>query len=387
VAVFSLSPEVPCSPGHYLTGVTAISAGEEHSLALLSNGTVMAWGSNVYEQLGDGTETDRKVPVAVSGLSGVTAISAGGGHSLALLSNATVMAWGSDAYGQLGNGTSAISFGVPVAVSGLSGVTGISAGGWHSLSYSASSPPEYGACVKVQADKKGKLTVYHGGFTTATCLEISGTKTGKYEWFPGPPVKAKFTTKLKESTTLTPAVVTFETVTKTKVVCKGETGTGEYTGTTTVGNVVDTFTGCESQKYKALQKDKCKTAGHAEGELVTSTLEGTLGWENKALKHVANDLFPVGHSGPLLEFSCAGVPVQVRGSVIVKVASGKMLPLTKTETVTFAAAKGKQTPEQFEGGVKDVLESSFGVGAFEQTGLKMTTIQTSEEQLEINWSV
>jgi hypothetical protein len=389
VAVCESGPEVPCSPGHYLTGVTAISAGEEHSLALLSNGTVTAWGWNVYEQLGDGTETDRRVPVAVSGLSGVTGISAGMGHSLALLSNATVMAWGSDAFGQLGNGTSAISFGVPVAVSGLSGVTGISAGGTHSLSYSASSPPEYGACVKVQADKKGKITVYHGGFTTATCLEISGTKTGKYEWFPGPPVKAKFTTKLKESTTLTQAVVTFETVTKTKVVCKGETGTGEYTGTTTVGNVVDTFTGCESQKYKALQKDKCKTAGHAEGELVTSTLEGTLGWIGwKEGKHlVGNDLFPVGHSGPLLEFSCAGIPVQVRGSVIVKVASGKMLPLTKTETVTFAASGSKQTPEQFEGGVKDVLEFSFGVGAFEQTGLKMTTIQTSEEQLEINWSV
>jgi hypothetical protein len=37
--------------------------------------------------------------------------------------------------------------------------------------------------------------------------------------------------------------------------------------------------------------------------------------------------------------------------------------------------------------VKDVLESSFGAGAFEQTGLKMTTIQTSEERLETNWSV
>jgi hypothetical protein len=41
----------------------------------------------------------------------------------------------------------------------------------------------------------------------------------------------------------------------------------------------------------------------------------------------------------------------------------------------------------FEGGVKDVLEFSFGAGAFEQAGLKMTTLQTSEEQLEINWSV
>ena len=236
-------------------------------------------------------------------------------------------------------------------------------------------PPEYGGCSKVA---KGS----HGKFATAACTSLYTTGTSSYEWFGGAPPQAKFTTKLKEK-----AVVTFETASKTKVVCKGETGTGEYTGTKTVGNAVDTFTGCESQKYKQLQKSKCNTANHAEGELVTSTLEGVLGWDSKPLKTVANDLYPVGHFGPLLEFSCAGVSVQVQGSVIVKVASGKMLPLTKTETVTFASSGAKQTPERFEGGVKDVLESSFGAGAFEQTGLKMTTIQTSEERLETNWSV
>jgi hypothetical protein len=58
-----------------------------------------------------------------------------------------------------------------------------------------------------------------------------------------------------------------------------------------------------------------------------------------------------------------------------------MLPVTKTEPLTFTASGVKQTPEQFEGGVKDVLELSFGAGAFQQVGLKMTTIQTSEERL------
>ncbi len=80
-----------------LTEVAAISAGGDHSLALLSNGTVMAWGNNADGQLGNGTKTSSEVPVAVSGLSGVTAISAGGEHSLALLSNGTVMAWGDNA--------------------------------------------------------------------------------------------------------------------------------------------------------------------------------------------------------------------------------------------------------------------------------------------------
>jgi hypothetical protein len=115
-----------------LAGVTAISAGGEHSLALLSNGTVMAWGNNEAGQLGNGKNAKSNVPVAVKGLTGVTAISAGGEHSLALLSNGTVMAWGANAEGQLGNGKNAKS-NVPVAVKGLTGVTAISAGGEHSL--------------------------------------------------------------------------------------------------------------------------------------------------------------------------------------------------------------------------------------------------------------
>jgi alpha-tubulin suppressor-like RCC1 family protein len=115
-----------------LSGVSAVAAGDVHSLALLSNGTVMAWGANGDGQLGDGTTTNRDLPLAVSGLSGVTAISAGSRHSVALLSNGTVMAWGDNEYGQLGDGTTTDRH-VPVVVSGLSGVTAISAGDVHSL--------------------------------------------------------------------------------------------------------------------------------------------------------------------------------------------------------------------------------------------------------------
>ena len=115
-----------------LSGVTAISAGWQHSLALLTNGTVMAWGGNGDGQLGNGTTTESDVPVPVSGLSGVTAIAAAGSHSLALLSNGTVMAWGGNGNGQLGN-SSTTNSDVPVAVSSLGGVTTIAGGGEHSL--------------------------------------------------------------------------------------------------------------------------------------------------------------------------------------------------------------------------------------------------------------
>jgi alpha-tubulin suppressor-like RCC1 family protein len=116
--------------------VRAIAAGGEHSLALKSDGTVVAWGDNSSGQLGNGTATTGSLPVAVSGLSrvGVAAIAAGRDHSLALRSDGTVVAWGYNYSGQLGNGNTTESQ-VPVAVFGLSGagVTAIAGGGDHSL--------------------------------------------------------------------------------------------------------------------------------------------------------------------------------------------------------------------------------------------------------------
>jgi alpha-tubulin suppressor-like RCC1 family protein len=111
-----------------LTFVTAIAAGGQHSLAVLANGTVMAWGSNQAGQLGNGSEVTPSVPVEVSGLTGVQAVAAGASHSLALLSNGTVMAWGDNEEGQLGDANTNESQ-VPVAVKGLTGVRAIAAGG------------------------------------------------------------------------------------------------------------------------------------------------------------------------------------------------------------------------------------------------------------------
>jgi alpha-tubulin suppressor-like RCC1 family protein len=115
-----------------LSGVTAIAAGQAHSLAVLSDGTVWAWGLNAFGQLGDGTNTTSSVPVRVGSLTGATAVAAGSDHSLALLGGGTVLAWGDNESGQLGDGTTTESL-VPVAVKGLTGVTAIAAGGEHSL--------------------------------------------------------------------------------------------------------------------------------------------------------------------------------------------------------------------------------------------------------------
>ncbi len=125
--------EVPI-PVKGLNGVTAIAAGQEHTLALLSNGTVQAWGNNEHGQLGNGSTKSSSTPAGVQGLSEVRAIAARGNYSLALLANGTVMAWGSNEHDQLGNGEVVEpESDVPVPVEGLSGVTAIAAGTTHAL--------------------------------------------------------------------------------------------------------------------------------------------------------------------------------------------------------------------------------------------------------------
>jgi alpha-tubulin suppressor-like RCC1 family protein len=116
-----------------LTKVIAIAGARDHSLALEANGTVWAWGDNEFGNLGTGNTTNSLVPVQVHTLANVVAIAGGRDHSLAIESNGTVWSWGWNQYGQVGNGTKGNNVLSPVQVSGLTGVTMVSAGADHSM--------------------------------------------------------------------------------------------------------------------------------------------------------------------------------------------------------------------------------------------------------------
>ena len=119
------------------SGVVAISAGAAFSMALKSNGTVLTWGNNASGQLGNWTFTDSSVPVAVVGVSGVKQVAAGAAFSLALLTNGTIKSWGNNASGQLGDGTAPTDHAAAVTVYLTSGITQVSAGFSHAFARKA----------------------------------------------------------------------------------------------------------------------------------------------------------------------------------------------------------------------------------------------------------
>jgi alpha-tubulin suppressor-like RCC1 family protein len=96
-----------------LTNVTQIAVGATHSCFRLSSGQARCVGNNVGGSLGDGTETERSLPVAVrkptgsGNLTGITSLTAGSQHTCALLTTRQVRCWGSNFTGQVGDNTNA----------------------------------------------------------------------------------------------------------------------------------------------------------------------------------------------------------------------------------------------------------------------------------------
>src|SRR5881396_2656534 len=108
--------------------------GGDHTCGVTPSGTAYCWGWNQDGQLGDGTRVDRRTPVPVAAPAGVgfAAVSLGGWHTCGVTLGGTAYCWGHNAYGQLGDGTDT-SRTIPVAVSVPAGLSfaAVSAGFYH----------------------------------------------------------------------------------------------------------------------------------------------------------------------------------------------------------------------------------------------------------------
>ena len=86
--------------------VVALSAGTFHSLALSADGAVWSWGGGGFGKLGHGDQQNQLLPKKIEALAGqrVLAVSAGEDHNLALTADGAVFAWGEGGSGRLGHG-------------------------------------------------------------------------------------------------------------------------------------------------------------------------------------------------------------------------------------------------------------------------------------------
>ena len=101
--------------GRPITGVRKLAPGSSHILALTFDSRVIGWGSNSNGQLGTGSNADVPGTAKVitrngQRLADVSEIAVGSTHSLAVLHNGLVYAWGSGENGRLGDGTNIDSY-------------------------------------------------------------------------------------------------------------------------------------------------------------------------------------------------------------------------------------------------------------------------------------
>ncbi|MGO9527033.1 MAG: RCC1 domain-containing protein, partial [Verrucomicrobiia bacterium] len=120
-----------------------IAAGGYHSLAVLTNGTLWAWGGDDQAQLGDGGNSVQVTPEPIgdplcgpAGLTNPVALAAGYDFSVAVDATGVLWSWGDGGSGQLGNGANANVL-MPAPITGISDVVSVAAGSRHTLALRA----------------------------------------------------------------------------------------------------------------------------------------------------------------------------------------------------------------------------------------------------------
>ena len=99
------------TPVRIMENVVAVSAGQWHTMAIRTDGTLWGWGASM---IGDGSVVQDRALSPVHIKDDVVAVSAGGQFTIAVTSDGTLWAWGAGG-GRLGDGTSDYSL-IPVRI-------------------------------------------------------------------------------------------------------------------------------------------------------------------------------------------------------------------------------------------------------------------------------
>ena len=99
------TPGDGCDESCNIETFISISAGDNHTCGVKSNGELYCWGSNYFSALGDGTSVDKDSPTRIGGDTDWQSISTGVGHTCGIKSSGELYCWGWNYYRQLGDGT------------------------------------------------------------------------------------------------------------------------------------------------------------------------------------------------------------------------------------------------------------------------------------------
>jgi len=244
--------------------------------------------------------------------------------------------------------------------------------------------PEIGRCAKLEGVKEGRITKFSGKYSNRKCTRESAGGTGKFEWMPGAGAEAK---GFESPGTLEPA--TLETASGTKIACANSKMFGEYTSGTAEKNEISLFECKLSTTNEPCQSVRPEEVPPTpqEGTIISLPIEGTLGFIKKSgsKPEVGWDYKP--KTGPLMfAFECGATPLEgttrvvVEGSFISQVRKPIDRPAEEFKLRSLGA-KGKQSPEMFEGGEKDTLTMTIiNVATMQETSEPVAYVAPEEEQ-------
>jgi hypothetical protein len=251
--------------------------------------------------------------------------------------------------------------------------------------------PEFGRCQRVAGEQLGGgKRAHHGHYSNSVCTMVSEEASGRYEWVPGV-AKTRFTATSKPGTK-----AVFETASRNKVVCDGETSSGEYTSAKLEQDVVFRFTGCTFDERYGGDRRKhasyvASSAGAAEGEVVSDPTECELGVVRAGSTPVLDKLgLSCGEEGEFmwLKWKAPGYDLNAEPELCtagwwfftIEANSMSASPATLKST----QSKGVQKYEKFVEGPPEPLEVGLFRKSFERVGLGLTSVQTNEEAVEAN---